>query len=36
MNIEYYKLSRPYPVIKIIKDGKSIVVSVLKYYFRFN
>jgi hypothetical protein len=29
MKIEHYRLSKPYPKIKIVKDWKDLVVSIL-------
>jgi hypothetical protein len=34
MKIEHYKLSKPYPKFKIVKDGKALVVSIGSWYFR--
>lgn len=35
MRIEHYKMSKPYPPFKIALDGKALVISIGKYYFRF-
>ncbi len=34
MKIEFYLLSKPYPFFKIVRDGKSIVISFTKFYLR--
>lgn len=36
MKLEHYKLSKPYPFIKLIRDGQDIVFSFLSFYLRIN
>lgn len=34
MKIEHYTLSAPYPLIKLVKDGRDVVFSFLSFYLR--
>jgi hypothetical protein len=36
MRIEHLKMSKPYPVVRIVKDGTDIVISIGKWYWRFS
>ncbi len=34
MKLETYKLTKPYPVARLTMDGKDVVCSIGKFYFR--
>lgn len=34
MKIETVRLSKPYPKIKFVRDGKDLVFSFFRFYFR--
>ena len=36
MKLERLIMSKPYPTIKAVKDGRAFVFSVGKYYFRLS
>jgi hypothetical protein len=36
MSLQYIKLSKPYPFIKFVKDGKDFVFSFLSFYIRWD
>jgi hypothetical protein len=35
-NIEILKLSKPYPVAKIVRDGRDFVISIMSFYLRIH